>query len=91
MKVRRHLYISGLVQGVFYRYNTRLMAQSLGLTGWVKNRWDGRVEAVVEGEEEKVKRLVDWCHKGPSMAVVKEVEVEEEEVEGTFKDFRVVY
>jgi len=88
---RVHLYISGLVQGVFFRANTKERAISLGLTGWVRNLPDGRVEVVAEGEEEKLKELVKWCHKGPPAARVKMVEVSWEEYHGEFEDFQIRY
>lgn len=91
MKRRAHLLISGRVQGVFYRANTRDEARRLGLTGWVRNLPDGRVEAVAEGEEEKLKRLIDWCHKGPPGAVVRGVEVHWEDFRGEFTDFEIRY
>ena len=61
---RAHVYISGRVQGVSFRWNTQHKAQQLGLTGWVRNVWDGRVEAVFEGPEHLVKEAVAWCHHG---------------------------
>jgi acylphosphatase len=60
-KVRAHVLVSGKVQGVFFRQKTQRQAQSFGVTGWVRNLPDGRVEAVFEGEEEAVKALVDYC------------------------------
>jgi len=91
MKRRTHLFISGRVQGVFYRANTRDQARRLGLTGWVRNLPDGRVEAVVEGEEEKIKELIDWCHQGPPGAQVRGVELRWEDYRGEFADFEIRY
>jgi acylphosphatase len=91
MKRRAHLFISGRVQGVFYRANTRDEARRLGLTGWVRNLPDGRVEAVIEGEEERVKELIDWCHQGPPGAIVRGVEVRWEDYRGEFADFKIRY
>lgn len=91
MKRRAHLFISGRVQGVFYRANTRDEARRLGLTGWVRNLPDGRVEAVVEGEEERIKELIDWCHQGPPGAQVRGVEVRWEDYQGEFADFEIRY
>ena len=88
---RVHLYISGLVQGVFYRANTRDEARRLGLTGWVRNLPDGRVEAIVEGEEGRIKELIDWCHQGPPGAQVRDVEVRWEDYKGEFADFEIRY
>jgi acylphosphatase len=70
------------VQGVFFRDTVRRLAQQHGVGGWVTNRWDGSVEAVFEGEEDAVERLVDFCRKGPRGAQVESVEVGEEEPEG---------
>ncbi|MGQ9477862.1 MAG: acylphosphatase [Candidatus Bipolaricaulia bacterium] len=91
MNRRVHLLISGRVQGVFYRAHTRDEARLLGLKGWVRNLPDGRVEAVVEGEEEKIKRLIDWCHQGPPGAVVRGVEAHWEGFRGEFTDFEIRY
>ena len=56
--------ISGLVQGVFFRAYAKDEAERLNLTGWVKNRWDGKVEMVIEGEKEKIDEMIKWCYKG---------------------------
>ena len=74
-KVRAHVLVSGKVQGVFFRQKTQQQAQIFGITGWVRNLPDGRVEAVFEGEEEAVKALVDYCRQGPSIAIVENVNV----------------
>jgi acylphosphatase len=71
---RAHVFISGSVQGVNFRYYTRQQANMLGLKGWVRNLIDGRVEAVFEGEESAVQRIVNWCHEGPRSARVYDVE-----------------
>jgi len=91
MKVRAHLFISGLVQGVFFRANTADRARRLGVKGWVRNLPDGRVEAVFEGEKEAVEKLIEWCRIGPPGAIVEKVEVKWEEYKGEFKDFRIRY
>ncbi|WP_392534121.1 acylphosphatase [Nostoc sp. C117] len=80
--VRAHVFISGRVQGVGYRYSTVDTASQLGLTGWVRNLPDSRVEAVFEGAREVVDEMVRWCHSGPPAAVVQEVLVQYEEPEG---------
>lgn len=90
-KVRAHVIISGMVQGVFFRYETRMRAQSLGISGWVMNRADGRVEAVFEGNKDAVESIVRWCHKGPSGAVVDKADVERHEYTGEFKGFSIKY
>ncbi len=88
---RAHLFISGQVQGVFYRSNTRKQAIELGLTGWVRNLWDGRVEAVFEGEDSKIQKMIEWCHRGPAHASVDTVEVRWEEPTGEFQSFSIRY
>jgi len=91
MKARAHLYISGRVQGVFFRYETRREARQRNVTGWVRNLPDGRVEALFEGEKEDILRLIEFCRRGPPGARVERVEVEWGEYTGEFKDFRIVY
>ncbi len=88
--MRAHVWISGRVQGVFFRAHTKEVAEKLGLTGWVRNLPDGRVEAVFEGEEEAVKEAIEWCKRGPPLAKVERVEVRYEEPTGEFKDFRII-
>jgi len=89
--VRAHVYISGRVQGVFFRANTLRVARSLGLKGFVRNLPDGRVEAVFEGEEEAVKKAIEWCHRGPPLARVVKVEVRWEEPRGDYDDFYILW
>ncbi|NLF83394.1 MAG: acylphosphatase [Candidatus Gastranaerophilales bacterium] len=90
-KKRVHIFISGAVQGVYYRQHTAAMARELCVNGWVRNLIDGRVEAVFEGESEAVDELVRWCRKGPEYAFVQNVEVNEERYTGVFNDFSVRY
>jgi len=80
--IRRRIIVHGQVQGVFFRDSTRRLAQQHGVAGWVANRWDGTVEAVFEGEEEAVERLIAFSGKGPRGAQVDRIEVTEEEPEG---------
>ena len=68
-----HLLITGEVQGVFYRATAKEIAEQIGLTGWVKNREDGSVEAMAVGTEEQLQRFIEWCKIGPSKAVVTNV------------------
>ena len=75
---RTRVWISGSVQGVFFRDSTRQKAKQLDLAGWVTNRPDGRVEAVFEGPEDAVRQAVDWCSKGPENARVENVSTEDE-------------
>ena len=88
---RAHLVIKGRVQGVFFRATTQDEAVRLGLTGWVRNLWNGDVEAMFEGEEETVKEMIAWCHHGPSYARVDKVEVKWDEATGEFQSFRVTH
>jgi acylphosphatase len=89
MKTRVHLHVSGLVQGVFFRQYTKQKAQRLGVSGWIRNLPDGRVEAVFEGEDSAVKEIVEISRKGPSNAKVENVEVEWENFMGEFNGFSV--
>jgi acylphosphatase len=81
--------VSGRVQGVFFRDDCRREAAGAGVGGWVRNRPEGSVEAVFEGEPDAVDRLVSWCRKGPPSALVAEVEVVSEEPTGETR-FRVL-
>jgi len=76
---RAHVFVSGTVQGVYYRANTRDTARDEGVDGWVRNREDGRVEAVFEGPEAAVESMIEWCHEGSPAADVERVEADYEE------------
>ncbi len=88
---RARVIIEGTVQGVLFRHRTREEALKLRLKGWVKNRRDGSVEAVFEGEKEKVEQILKWCHRGPSAARVTEVHTIGEDYTGAFEDFSIHY
>ncbi|MBC8249815.1 MAG: acylphosphatase [Anaerolineales bacterium] len=88
---RAHVFVSGWVQGVFFRAETRDLARQLGLTGWVRNLCDGRVEAVFEGEDWAIEQLVAWCHRGPRGAHVDDVDVTYEDYAGEYGTFSVRY
>lgn len=88
---RVRVVVSGRVQGVFFRAETESKAVSLGLTGWVRNLPDGRVDAVFEGEEEKVNIMIGWCRKGPRFASVANIDVVEESYQEEFQDFSIRY
>ena len=90
-KVSVHVLIKCRVLGVFFRAETHLMDFLLGMKGWVRNAWGGNVEAVFEAEEEAVKRMIAWCHKGPPAAFVERVEEEWEKYRGEFDTFSVRY
>ncbi|MCJ2533929.1 MAG: acylphosphatase [Candidatus Thermoplasmatota archaeon] len=91
MDIRAHVFISGRVQGVFYRASTKNMAEQLGLKGWVRNTSDGRVEALFEGDETAVKDMISWCHKGPRSAEVSDVTVDYTKFLGEFEEFCITY
>jgi acylphosphatase len=84
------LSVRGRVQGVFFRASTQREAKRLGLTGWVKNRPDGSVEILAEGDEDGLKELIAWAQKGPSAARVERVDVRWRGFAGDFFDFRIV-
>ena len=80
-RTRAHVFVSGTVQGVYYRASTRDAARNRGVDGWVRNLDDGRVEAVFEGEEDAVEGMVEWCHTGSDAASVENVEIEHDDPE----------
>ncbi len=86
-----HLLISGRVQGVFYRYTAKKMAEHLGVRGWIKNLPDGRVEAVVAGPPSAVDAFVAWCKEGPPGAQVTEVKVSDGPPLRDVKGFAITY
>ncbi len=88
-QARARVVISGRVQGVWFRGTTREKARERGLRGWVRNRPDGKVEAVFEGPRDQVRQMVSWCHRGPRMALVDSVEVDWGEATGGFSGFSV--
>ncbi|MCS7102510.1 MAG: acylphosphatase [Candidatus Korarchaeum sp.] len=88
--VRAHLRIYGRVQGVFFRSTMREIANELGVNGWVRNMPDGSVEAIVEGERDRVEELIRWARRGPPLAKVERVEVEWEEFRGDWEGFSVL-
>ncbi len=89
--VRKHLYISGRVQGVGFRAYTRRKASQEGVTGWVRNLADGRVEVVLSGARENVGLVINSLRSGPSLARVEDIKIEDEEYQGDFTHFSVKY
>ena len=87
-RTRAHVYVSGKVQGVYFRATTRNTAREHGVDGWVRNLADGRVEAAFEGPEDDVESLIEFCHEGSKAARVDDVEVSYEEPQGE-NGFRV--
>ena len=90
-KVRAHAVISGRVQGVFFRWETKHSADGFGVFGWVRNKRDGTVEAVFEGSEKSVMSILEWCKKGPPIAKVNHVDVKWEDYKGEFSSFEITY
>ncbi len=90
-QVRLHAIVSGVVQGVNFRYYTARQAQSLGVTGWVANRWDGTVEVVAEGTRPQLQPLLDWLGHGPPSATVTGVQADWGKATGEFHSFSVRY
>ncbi len=84
-----HILVSGMVQGVFFRYSTVRRARELGLTGWVRNLTDGRVEILAQGEKKKLDQLVDWSRRGPAGARVSKIELFREKSKLTFSSFKI--
>ena len=91
MRVRARVFVSGRVQGVFFRVETRREANRRNVSGWVRNLSDRRVEAVFEGEKDDVERLIEFCRRGPPGARVNHVEVRWEHYSGEFRGFRIRY
>ena len=89
MKVRAHVYVSGRVQGVFFRVETRYEAMKRNVAGWVRNTSGGRVESIFEGEKEDVEKLIEFCRRGPSGARVTKIDVQWEEYTGESKNFKI--
>ncbi len=89
--IRIHVIVSGIVQGVFFRANTKSEADRLEVYGWVRNMVDGTVEILAEGKEDNMDRFIQWCRKGPPGADVKNLELNKEEFKGEFKSFNIAY
>jgi len=90
-KIAVKVVVKGRVQGVFFRLETKSAAEKIGVLGWVRNKNDGTVEALFEGDEDKVQEAVKWCYKGSGMSLVKSVNEEPIEYTGDFRDFGVRY
>ena len=89
--VRVHVIITGRVQGVAFRADTRWAAQQTGVFGWVRNRRDGSVEAVIEGEKERVEKMLAWCRRGTALAQVDDVKLQWEPFTGEFRQFTITF
>ncbi len=88
---RAHIFVSGIVQGVFFRANTKEKAEELGLLGWVRNLADGQVEAVFEGQEEKIKEMINWLKSHPGSSKVEKIKIIWEEPTFEFSGFKIQY
>lgn len=88
---RVHIYVSGIVQGVFFRHNTISKAKELGLNGWVRNLRDGRVEIICEGNGDCIDRMIEWCSEGPRDAYVENLDIRWEEFKNEFNSFQITY
>lgn len=91
MRFRAHVWISGEVQGVFFRSSVRSQAMLRSVRGWVRNLPDGRVEAVFEGHKSDVDKVIEYCRQGPDVSTVERIEVKEEKPTGRFSDFQIRY
>jgi acylphosphatase len=89
--VRAHAIIRGRVQGVFFRVETQRAAEKQNVTGWVRNKPDGTVEAVFEGPKDRVDATLQWCRQGPQRAAVDDVDVNWEPFSGQYSRFEVAY
>jgi acylphosphatase len=88
-RIKAHVIISGRVQGVFFRMETKKAAEQIGVSGWVKNNFDGTVEAEFEGGKQNVVSMLEWCRKGPPLARVANIDMAWKEYKGEFSDFNI--
>ena len=92
MKQQRvHILVSGKVQGVFFRQALKVVAKKNNVLGWVRNLKDGRVEAIVEGDNKSINSVIEWTHIGPANSRVDDTEVSNEEFKNEFSTFDVLY
>ena len=91
MNTNVHVLISGRVQGVWFRGTTKQKAEQLGITGWVRNTADDKVEAVFEGEENKINEMIEWCHRGPPLSKVTDVKIKKQNPTNGFDGFSIRY
>jgi acylphosphatase len=91
MKSKVQVIISGRVQGVWFRANTKNKAEQLGITGWVRNTDDGKVEALFEGKDDHIKEMLEWCKHGPLMAKVTDVKIKQNPDQDEYNSFLIKY
>ncbi|MDM8538498.1 acylphosphatase [Desulfobacterales bacterium HSG17] len=90
-KVRAHILISGKVQGVFFRAETQKAAKRHNVSGWVRNKSNGTVEALIEGKEKDVALILEWCKTGSPLSKVKNIDIRWGDYQGEFSDFTISY
>lgn len=88
---RVHIFVKGKVQGVFFRQATKTIAEKKNVTGWIRNLKDGRVEALLEGQDVDVSEVVEWSHRGPTNAIVDDIQIINEKYKGEFSKFDILY
>jgi acylphosphatase len=88
---RVRLFVTGRVQGVFFRQSLKAKSIQNNIFGWVKNLEDGRVESILEGTEENIAILIKWAHAGPANAIVENIEIHDEKFDNEFTKFDVLY
>ena len=91
MNKQVHVKISGKVQGVWFRASTKQQAEQIGITGWVRNTSDGKVEAVFQGTKDQIDEMIRWCHQGPTLSHVEHIEITDNENAKTFDTFTIKY
>ena len=91
VKQRIHIFLTGKVQGVFFRQATKVVAIKNNVTGWVKNLENGEVEILLEGDDKNVNSVIDWCRNGPANSRVDEIKIKQEEFSGQYSNFEVLY
>ena len=89
--VARHIIVSGRVQGVFFRKNTKQKAIEFNVDGWVKNTYDDKVEIFAQGNEENLNKFINWCKQSPPKATVKNIHVSEKQADNNLKGFSILY
>ena len=89
MKTRAHIFVRGKVQGVFFRSETLRVARKQSVNGWIRNLPNGEVEAILEGEEEDINKIIAFCKSGPSGAKVTGIRLTLEDYSGKFADFEI--
>jgi acylphosphatase len=89
--IAKHILVKGRVQGVFFRKNTREVAEALNITGWVKNTDEGHVEILAQADRDAVEQFIKWCRQGPPKAYVEKVEIEDANINTNIKRFSIEY